>query len=227
MRRAIRSPAFELARRDLLLTWRRRGEAANPLVFLLIVVALFPLGIGPAPAELAHIAPGVVWVAALLASLLSTDALFRADFDDGSLEQIARSPASLYALVLAKMAVHWLVTGLPLTLCSVVVAGLLYLPAQAMPALLLGMFAGTITLSLIGGIGAALTVGLRKGGLLLSLLILPLYVPVLVFGTAAVDAAAAGLDFSAPLAVLAAFALLALTLAPLAVAAAVRIALDQ
>jgi heme exporter protein B len=221
-------PAWrELARRDLLLAWRRRGEAANPLVFFLIVVALFPLGIGPAPADLARIAPGVVWVTALLASLLSTDALFRADYDDGSLEQIARSPASLYALVLAKMAVHWLVSGLPLTLCAPLVGGLLYLPSQAMPALVLGMLPGTIVLSLVGGIGAALTVGLRKGGLLLSLLILPLYVPVLVFGTAAVDAAAAGLPYMAPLAVLVAFALLALCLAPLAVSAAVRIALDQ
>lgn len=225
---ATPGPAWrELARRDLLLAWRRRGEAANPLLFFLIVVAMFPLGLGPAPAELARIAPGVVWVTALLASLLSTDALFRADFDDGSLEQIARSPASLYGLVLAKMGVHWLVSGLPLTLFAPLVGGLLYLPAEAMPALLFGMLPGTATLSLVGGIGAALTVGLRKGGLLLSLLILPLYVPVLVFGTAAVDAAASGMPYGGPLAVLAAFALLALCLAPLAVAAAVRIALDQ
>jgi heme exporter protein B len=224
----ITGPAWrELARRDLLLAWRRRGEAANPLLFFLIVVALFPLGLGPAPAELARIAPGVVWVTALLASLLSTDALFRADFDDGSLEQIARSPASLYALVLAKMGVHWLVSGLPLTLFSPLVGGLLYLPGEAMPALVLAMLPGTATLSLVGGIGAALTVGLRKGGVLLSLLILPLYVPVLVFGTAAVDAAAAGMPWTAPLAVLVALALLSLCLAPLAVAAAVRIALDQ
>ena len=143
------------------------------------------------------------------------------------LEQIVRSPASLYALVLAKIGVHWLVTGLPLTLSAPLVAGLLHLPGAAMPALVLGMLPGTIALSLIGGIGAALTVGLRKGGVLLSLLILPLYVPVLVFGTAAVDAAAAGAPFIGPVAVLGAFALLALTLAPLAVAAAVRIALDS
>ena len=220
-------PAWiEIARRDLLLAYRRRAEAANPLIFVLIVVALFPLGIGPTPQALARVAPGVVWVTALLASLLSTDMMFRADFDDGSLEQIARSPSPLYATALAKMAVHWLVSGLPIALMSPLVAGLLYLPAPAMPALLLSMLLGTVSLSLVGGIGAALTVGLRKGGLLLSLLVLPLYVPVLVFGSAAVDAAAAGLSWSAELAVLGGFALLAITLAPLAVSAALRINLD-
>ncbi len=220
-------PAWiEIARRDLLLAYRRRAEAANPLIFLLIVVALFPLGIGPTPQALARVAPGVVWVTALLASLLSTDMMFRADFDDGSLEQIVRSPSPLYATALAKMAVHWLVSGLPIALMSPLVAGLLYLPEAAMPALLLSMLLGTISLSLVGGIGAALTVGLRKGGLLLSLLVLPLYVPVLVFGSAAVDSAAAGLAWSAELAVLGGFALLAITLAPLAVSAALRINLD-
>ncbi len=220
-------PAWiEIARRDLLLAYRRRAEAANPLIFVLIVVALFPLGIGPTPQALARVAPGVVWVTALLASLLSTDMMFRADFDDGSLEQIVRSPSPLYATALAKMAVHWLVSGLPIALMSPLVAGLLYLPAPAMPALLLSMLLGTVSLSLVGGIGAALTVGLRKGGLLLSLLVLPLYVPVLVFGSAAVDSAAAGLPWSAELAVLGGFALLAITLAPLAVSAALRINLD-
>lgn len=226
MNTAIGPAWLELARRDLLLAYRRRGEVANPLVFFLIVVALFPLGLGPAPADLARIAPGVVWVTALLASLLSTDQVFRADFDDGSLEQMARSPEPLYLLVLAKMCVHWLVSGLPITLSAPLIASLLYLPAQAMPALAAGMLLGTVSLSLVGGIGAALTVGLRKGGLLLSLLILPLYIPVLVFGTAAVDAAARGDAYLAELAVLAAFALLALTLSPLAAAAAVRISLD-
>lgn len=222
------APAWlELARRDLLLVARRRAEAANPLLFFLIVVALFPLGIGPTPDDLVRIAPGVVWVTALLASLLSTDMLFRADHDDGSLEQILRSPASLYGLVLAKMLVHWLVTGLPLTLVSPLVAGLLYLPGPAMPALLASMLAGTVTLSLLGGIGAALTVGLRKGGVLVSLLVLPLYVPVLVFGSAAVDAAASGLPWQSSVSVLAGFAMLALTLCPLAVAAALRIVLDE
>jgi heme exporter protein B len=222
------SPAwFELARRDLLLVMRRRSDAANPLLFFLMVVALFPLGIGPTPEDLARIAPGVVWVTALLATLLSTDMLFRSDHDDGSLEQILRSPASLYGLVLAKMLVHWLVTGLPLTLVSPLVAGLLYLPAAAMPALLASMFAGTVTLSLLGGIGAALTVGLRKGGVLVSLLVLPLYVPVLVFGSAAVDAAASGMPWQPAVSVLSGLAVLALTLCPLAVAAALRIVIDE
>lgn len=217
---------WELARRDLLLAFRRRAEAANPLFFFLMVVALFPLGIGPAPQELSRIAPGVVWVTALLASLLSTDMLFRADFDDGSLEQIARSPTPLYTNALSKMCVHWLVSGCPVALASPLLAGILYLPSEAMPALLLSMLAGTVSLSMVGGIGAALTVGLRKGGLLLSLLVLPLYVPVLVFGSAAVDAAASGLPWQSELGVLAGFALLSITLAPLAVSAALRINLD-
>jgi len=218
---------FEIARRDLLLAYRRRAEAANPLLFLLIVVALFPLGIGPAPEQLSRIAPGVVWVTALLASLLSTDMLFRSDFDDGSLEQIARSPSPLYATSLAKMGVHWLVSGCPIALASPLFAGLLYLPSSAMLALLLSMLLGTVSLSMVGGIGAALTVGLRKGGLLLSLLVLPLYVPVLVFGSAAVEAAANGLPWQSELGVLAGFALLSVTLAPLAAAAALRINLDS
>lgn len=214
-------------RRDLLVALRRPGEIANPLVFFVIVIALFPLGIGPTPDDLARIAPGVLWVVALLASLLSTDMVFRSDHDDGSLEQLVRSPEPLYLLAIAKIAVHWLVTGLPLTLLSPVMAAMLYLPMAAVPALVLSLLAGTATLSLVGGIGAALTVGLRKGGILLALLILPFYVPVLVFGTAAVDAAAAGAAYLPQLAILAAFALLALTLAPLAVAAALRISLDH
>lgn len=213
-------------RRDLLVALRRPGDVANPLVFFVIVIALFPLGIGPAPGDLARIAPGVLWVVALLASLLSTDMVFRSDHDDGSLEQLLRSPQPLYLLAMAKIAVHWVLTGLPLTLLSPLMATMLYLPATALPALLLSLFAGTLTLSLVGGIGAALTVGLRKGGILLALLILPFYVPVLVFGAAAVDAAAVGAVWLPQLAILAAFALLALVLAPLAVAAALRISMD-
>jgi len=217
----------ETLRRDLLIAVRRRGDIANPLVFFVIVIALFPLGIGPAPQDLARIAPGVLWVVALLASLLSTDMIFRADHDDGSLEQLVRSPQPLYTLAIAKVTVHWLVTGMPLTLLSPLIATMLYLPAEAVPALLFSLALGTLTLSLVGGIGAALTVGLRKGGILLSLLILPMYIPVLVFGTSAVDAAAIGTDFSAQLAILGALALLALTLSPLAIAAALRISLDH
>ena len=224
---AIRGAFVETLRRDLLIALRRRGEIANPLVFFVIVIALFPLGIGPTPEDLARIAPGVLWVVALLASLLSTDIVFRADDDDGSLEQLVRSPDPLYLLAIAKIAVHWLVTGLPLTLLSPLMEGMLYLPGAAAPALVLSLLLGTLTLSLVGGIGAALTVGLRKGGILLSLLILPFYIPVLVFGTAAVDAAALGAQYVPQLAILGAFALMALTLAPLAVAAALRISLDH
>ncbi|HQY71481.1 MAG TPA: heme exporter protein CcmB, partial [Pseudomonadales bacterium] len=208
----IQGAFAETLRRDLLIALRRRGDIANPLVFFVIVIALFPLGIGPTPEDLARIAPGVLWVVALLASLLSTDMVFRADHDDGSLEQLLRSPDPLYLLAIAKIAVHWLVTGLPLTLLSPLMGGMLYLPAAAAPALLLSLLLGTLTLSLVGGIGAALTVGLRKGGILLSLLILPFYIPVLVFGTAAVDAAALGADYLPHLAILGAFALVALTL---------------
>ena len=214
-------------RRDLLIALRRRGDMLNPITFFLIVAALFPLGIGPTPQNLAMIAPGVVWVVALLASLLSTDMMFRGDYDDGSLEQLVRSPASLYLTALAKVLVHWLVTGLPLSLIAPLVGELLYLPTSAMAALVLSLLPGTLFLSMVGGIGAALTVGLRKGGILLSLLILPLYVPVLVFGTAAVDAAAAELAFHVPMLVLSALAILSATLAPLAIAASLRIALDH
>lgn len=227
MSRQVQGAFTETLRRDLLIALRRRGDIANPLVFFVIVIALFPLGIGPTPEDLARIAPGVLWVVALLASLLSTDMVFRADHDDGSLEQLVRSAQPLYVLAIAKIAVHWFVTGLPLTLLSPVIGGMLYLPGTAVPALVLSLLLGTVTLSLVGGIGAALTVGLRKGGILLSLLILPLYIPVLVFGTSAVDSAALGADFGAQLAILAALALLALTLAPLAVAAALRISLDH
>ena len=213
--------------RDLLLSVRRSGDIANPIIFFVIVAALFPLGIGPSPKNLAMIAPGVVWVVALLASLLSTDLMFRGDFDDGSLEQLVRAPASLYATALAKVLVHWIVTGLPLSLMAPLVGELLYLPNSATVPLILAMLPGTLFLSMVGGIGAALTVALRKGGILLSLLILPLYVPVLVFGTATVDAAAANLAYDVPLAVLIALALLSLTLAPLAIGAALRISIDH
>lgn len=223
----IESAFVATLRRDLLIALRRPAAIVNPLMFFVVVVALFPLGIGPMPEDLARMAPGILWVVALLASLLSADMVFRSDYDDGSLEQLARSCASLYTLSIAKIGVHWLVTGLPLTLLSPVIATMLFLPAPAVPVLVLSLLAGTLTLSLVGGIGAALTVGLRKGGILLALLILPFYVPVLVFGTAAVDAAAIGIEYLPQLAILAALALLALTLAPLAVAAALRISLDH
>lgn len=214
-------------RRDLLLALRRRSDFLNPLAFFLIVCSLFPLGVGPNPQQLAVLAPGILWVVALLACLLSTDTMLRHDFDDGSLEQMILSPAPLYLQVMAKTLAHWLLSGFPLTLLSPLLALLLQMPAAGTAALLLSMALGTATLSFIGAIGAGLTVGLRKGGLLLSLIILPLYIPVLIFGVSTVQAAVDGSDYIGMLAILAALLVLALTLAPLAIAAAVRISVDN
>ena len=180
-------------RRDLMLSLRRKSELVNPLIFFLMVITLFPLGVSPEPGFLAQLAPGVLWVAALLATLLSMDSLFRSDFDDGSLEQLLLSPQPLFVVVLAKIAAHWMMTGLALTLVAPLIGVMLFLPSEGMPGLMLSLLLGTPTLSLVGAIGAALTVGLRKGGVLISLLVLPLYIPVLIFGTGAVQAAVTGL----------------------------------
>jgi len=216
-----------IVRRDLLLALRRRAEVANPLLFFLMVCTLFPLGIGPEPKQLAALAPGVLWVVALLSCLLASDGLFRSDFDDGSLEQMLVSPNSMYLVALAKSIAHWLVTGLPLAILAPVLALLLQLPSAAMPALISSLLLGTAVLSLIGAIGAALTVGLRRGGLLLSLIVLPLYIPVLIFGASAVQAAAEGFAYRGQLAVLSALLALALPLTPFAVASAVRVSVDN
>ena len=210
-------------RRDLKLGIRKRSELTNPILFFILVVSLFPLGIGPEPAILAEIAPGVIWVAALLATLLSMENLFRSDFEDGTLEYLLLSPHALPLLVLAKVLAHWVITGLPLILVSPLLGILLYMPADAIAVLPMTLLLGTPTLSLVGAIGVALTVGLRRGGVLLTLLVLPLYVPVLIFGTAAVVAAAAGLSVSGQLALLGAALAMALTLAPVATAAGLRI----
>ncbi|WP_413463308.1 heme exporter protein CcmB [Alkalilimnicola sp. S0819] len=215
-----------LLRRDLQLALRDKGELANPLIFFLIIISLFPLALGAGPQLLQSIAPGVLWVAALLVSLLSLDPIFRSDYEDGSLEQLLLSPQPLSLLVLAKILAHWLVTGLPLALASPLLAMMLRLPSEAWRVLLLSLLLGTPVLSALGAIGVALTVGLRRGGVLLSLLILPLYVPLLIFAAGAVDAAAAGIDVSGQLYLLAAMALASLALAPLAVAAGLRISLD-
>ena len=212
-----------MARRDLKMAIRRRSELLNPLLFFILVVSLFPLGVGPGPQLLQEIAPGVIWVAALLATLLSMERLFRSDFEDGALEQLLLSPHALSLLVLAKVFAHWLVTGLPLILVSPLLGLLLHLPAEGIAALPVTLLLGTPALSLIGAIGVALTVGLRRGGVLLTLLVLPLYVPVLIFGTTAVAAAAAGLPIAGQLALLGALLALALTLAPFATAAGLRI----
>ena len=211
-----------LLRRDLLLAVRNRGEYIMPLIFFVLVITMFPLALGALPELLSRIAPGVIWVAALLAALLSLNSIFRSDFDDGSLEQILLSAHPVSVLVLAKVVAHWLVTGLPLLLIAPVLAQMLGMPNEALGMLLLTILLGTPVLSLIGASGVALTVGLRKGGIILSLLVLPLYVPVLIFAASAVENAAMGFDVSAQLYMLLGFLLLALSLSPWATAAALR-----
>jgi heme exporter protein B len=215
-----------LLRRDLLLAFRHRGELANPLIFFLMVVTLFPLGVSPEIGLLRKIAPGVIWIAALLSALFSLENLFRSDFDDGALEQLLLSPQPLALMVLAKVLAHWLVSGLPMLLFAPVLALLLAMPAAAIWILMATLAIGTPLLSLIGAVGVALTVGLRRGGLLLSLLILPLYIPVLIFATSAVGAAAAGVPVAGQLYLLGALLVLAMMLAPFAIAAALRISLS-
>ncbi|MCQ8104701.1 heme exporter protein CcmB [Methylomonas sp. SURF-2] len=217
---------FAIVRRDLLLAFRRRAEMANPLFFFVLVVTLFPLAVGAQPNLLRAMAPGVIWVSALLAALLSLDGLFRSDFEDGSLEQLLLSPHPLSVLVLGKVFAHWLVTGLPLLLVAPLLALFMGLPEQAMPTLWLSLILATPLLSLIGAIGVALTVGLRRGGMILSLLVLPLYVPVLIFASGAVDRAAGGLPTGAQINILAAMLLLALVLTPLPTAAALKMSVN-
>jgi heme exporter protein B len=214
-----------LLTRDLALTWRRRGDALNPLLFAVIVVALFPFALGPEQATLARIAAGTIFVALLLASLLSLDMLFRGDLEDGSLEQLVLSPHPLALLLACKIAIHWLTTTLPLIVVAPLLAQLLYLPAQVLPVLLVALALTTPLLSLIGAVCAALTVGMRRSGMLLTLLVLPLIVPALIFGAGACNAAQAGLPFAAPLLWLGAWLVLALVLAPLAAASALKISL--
>jgi heme exporter protein B len=210
-------------KRDLLLAFRRRQDLANPVVFFVIVISLFPLGVSPDKTFLATAAAGVIWVAALLATLLSLDSLFRADYEDGALEQMLLSPQPLFLLVLGKILAHWLVTGVPLILLSPVLGIMLHLDESLLGTLVLTLLLGTPVLSLIGAIGAALTVGLRVGGVLISLLILPLYIPILIFGTGTVKAAATGMPFTAYLAIQGALLMLAIVLSPFAAAAALRI----
>ncbi|TXL13676.1 heme exporter protein CcmB [Methylococcaceae bacterium HT4] len=210
-------------KRDLLLVFRHRNDIINPLAFFLMVAVLFPLGVSPNPVFLAEVAPGVIWVAALLACLLSVDGIFRTDYDDGSLEQMLVSSESLLLLVLAKVLSHWLISGFFLAIISPLVAMMFFLPEQGYTALILSLLLGTPTLSLMGAIGAGLTVGLRKGGVLISLLVLPLYIPVLIFGAGTVHAGAMGLPIQGYLALLGAILVLSLMLAPFAIAAALKI----
>ena len=215
-----------LVKRDLTLAMRHRAEMINPLLFFVLVTSLFPLGIGADPRLLQAVGPGVIWVAALLAALLSLEGIFRSDFEDGTLEQFLLSSHPVSILVLAKVLAHWLITGLPLLLISPLLGVLLGLPGEAIVILLVTLTLGTPVLSLIGAVGVALTVGLRKGGMILSLLVLPLYVPLLIFAASAVDTAAAGLSVTAHLSLISALLVLSLSLSPLATAAALRISLS-
>ena len=212
-----------IIKRDLLLAWKRPGDVLNPLFFFAMVASLFPLAVGPSPEQLALNGPGVVWVAALLATLLSLNSLFLGDFEDGSLDQIILSPQPLPLLGLGKAAAHWLLNGLPLVLVSPLIALTYRMPTETIGVMMLTLSLGSVSLSLLGAIGAALTVGLNRGNALLSLLILPLAMPILIFGARTVSLAATGDSFAAGIYFLAAYCMLALTLAPFATAVALKI----
>ena len=215
-----------LLRRDLLLAFRRRAELIQPLVFLLVVISLFPLGVGPGPQLLAQIAVGVIWIAALLATVLTLENLFRSDFEDGSLEQLVLSGQPLVKIALAKVGAHWLVTGLPIVLLAPLLALWMNLSTTGIPVLIVSLLLGTPTLALLGAIASALTVSVRRGGQLLSLLVFPLYVPILILASSAVGAAVDGLPYRGQLGLLGAGFILALTLAPWAIAAALKLSLE-
>ena len=215
-----------VVRRDLILAMRRRADVLTTLIFFVMVVSLFPLGVGPEMAMLRKMAPGVLWVAALLSSMLSLGRLFSADYLDGTLEQMMLAPQSLSMLVLGKMAAHWVVSGLPLVLMAPILGLQFDMTGEALGVLIIGLLLGTPILSMVGAIGAALTLGLRGGGVLLSLLVLPLCIPVLIFATGAVDAVTSGLNITAHLSLLGALFVMALVFTPWVTAQALRISME-
>lgn len=215
-----------VVRRDLVLAMRRRADVLTTLIFFVMVVSLFPLGVGPETAMLRKMAPGVLWVAALLSSMLSLGRLFSADYLDGTLEQMMLAPQSLSMLVLGKMAAHWFVSGLPLVLMAPILGVQFDMTGETLGILIAGLLLGTPILSMLGAIGAALTLGLRGGGVLLSLLVLPLCIPVLIFGAGAVEAVATGLDATAHLSLIGALLLLSLVFTPWVTAQALRISME-
>jgi len=228
MKRAATAAAANLVfRRDLTLAWRRWDEVAQPLIFYVVVTTLFPLATTPDLSQLRSISGGVVWVAALLASLLALESLFRSDVEDGTMEQWVLSGQPLGWLLLAKVASHWVLTGLPLVVMAPVVGTALGLPFSAWGTLVASLLLGTATLSVLGGIGAALTVGVRRGSVLLSLLVLPLAMPLLIFGSRAVGMQMDGESPAGPLQLLAAIFFLTLSLGPLAMSAAIRISVES
>jgi len=220
------SALWAIARRDLLLARRRRVEALLPLGFFIVAAGLFPIGVGPEPQTLRQIAPGVVWVCALLAAMLSVTQMFASDYQDGSLEQMLLAPQSLVALVVGKVLAHWLTSGLPLVVAAPLIGVLFGMAALPIGMMTLTLLLGTPVLSALGGVGAALTLGLRSGAALVFLIVLPLTVPALIFGTGAVGAIESGLSAQAHLSLLGALAIVTLVGAPLATAAALRISLE-
>ncbi|MBT7564125.1 MAG: heme exporter protein CcmB [Porticoccaceae bacterium] len=210
-------------RRDLLLAYRRRGEVASPVIFFVMVATLIPLGVTPEPDSLKEMAPGIIWVMALLATLLSAEGLFVSDYKDGSLEQLLISPNLLVMPIFGKVTAHWITTGLPLTLASPLIALMLSLPSVAYLPMMAGLALGTGCLSFLAAIGAALTVSLQKGSLLLTLIVMPLYMPVIIFGSAVVQYSIDGMGWSGPLAILGAMLTAAIALCPLAIAAVLRL----
>jgi len=217
---------FHVIAKELKGAFRHGSDILNPIWFFILVVTLFPLGVGSDPALLARIAPGIIWVAALLAALLSFERLFKDDYIDGSLEQLMLAPFPLAWLVSAKVLAHWLLTGLPILLVSPLLAALLAFDIETYFALFLTLLIGTPILSLLGAIGVALTVGLKKGGILLSLIMLPLCIPILIFSTMAIDAASHGQSYIGLLALLGAMLIAAITLAPFAIAASLRVSVS-
>lgn len=214
---------FSMLYRDMLLAVRRRRELANPLVFFVIVVSMFPLGVSPEREVLSGMAAGVVWVTALLATIISMDSMFRSDYEDGSLEQLLLLPGPKILLIGAKITAHWLSIGVPLILLAPIMSLLLYFPTHAIGSLIITLLISTPILSLLGAVGVALTLSLRSGGILSSLLILPFYVPVLIFSTLAINAASANLPVGGYYALLGAFLIVSILLTPFAVVAALKV----
>ena len=218
---------LDTIRRDLLLHLRRPADILNPLVFFLIVVSLFPLGIGPTESVLSSIAAGVIWVAVLLATLLSIDVMFKGDYDDGTLEQIVLGKQSLLVIVFGKVIAQWLVSGFLMALISPLFAMMFYVPVEGMIAIAVALLLGTPTMTLLGSIGAALTLGLKNGGVLIAILVLPLYIPILILGTAMVESAIFGNAYTGHMLWLAVLLVLSIGFAPLVTQAGIRISLSH
>ena len=216
----------QLLNRELLRYWRKRQDLMNPLVFFLITVSLFPLAVTPEGATLTLMSGGILWVCALLAAMLSLESMYRDDYLDGTLEWLIIQSGTPYQVIMVKVVSHWLTTGLPLVVISPVLGVMLFLPQMAMLALILSLLIGTMILSLIGSVGMGLTVGLRQSGVLLSMLVLPLFIPVLIFGASAVSAAAMGLDYTGQLAYLGAYLALSLAVVPYVSVAAVKVSIN-